>query len=419
MDVTINALSDVQQEAEIRLSNEELRPRFEHAYAEYRPKVELRGFRKGKVPLELVKRMFGEAIEREALDTIATEVYQQAMDERKIHPIGQPALVTMDFKRGQHLSFKIKYEVKPAIPLKSYKGIAVERPVHTVTDKDLQEEIEHLRRTNSTLTEVPRVTDSEHLVTADVQELDEAGAPLIGKKTPGMRFLLSDATIAEEIRNALAAAEKGGTYRTSFESKHEGHAHKVHLSITATKIEKVHLPDFNDAFVEKITGGKTKGVTEFTAKMKSDLEQYWEDRGTRAVSDALADEVVRMHEFIVPEAMVETILDSFLEDIRNRSRDRRLPRDFDERKFRDENRALAVWQSKWMLLKERIAEAEHLTVTDEEIEKLAADEAAKSGLAKERVLQYYKSSGSVRERLLADKIMALLKSSAKINERAV
>jgi trigger factor len=381
--------------------------------------VEIKGFRKGKVPMAMVKKIYGEAIEQDSLDAVASEFYRVAMTERKIQPIGQPSLTDVDFKRGEHFRFKIKYEVKPEIKLKKYKGLAVEKPIHTVTEAEIQKEIDHIRRINSTTTEAVAATDNEHIVVGDVQELDDAGTPLIGKKTPSARFYLSDETLAPEIRNALAGAEVGGVYKAIFESKHGDHAHTVHIAITVTKIEKVSLPPFDDALVKSVTKEKVTSSEEFLKNLRLDMAKYWEEKAERAVSDGIAQQLVQQHDFPLPESLVNTFLDAFVEDIKNRSKDKKLPANFDEAKFRDESRELASWQAKWMLLKERIAEEENLIVTDEELDERATTEAAQIGIAKERLLEYYKNSGSTTDRMLSDKIMSFLKSNAKVTARVV
>ncbi|RPH37840.1 trigger factor, partial [bacterium] len=419
LQVTITPVSDVQQEAEIEVTSEELQPHFEKAYEKYRPKLELKGFRKGKVPLPMIKKLYGEAIERDSLDSIADDLYQKVMEEKDIHPLGKAALVDMDFKRGERFRFKIKYEVRPAITLEKYKGIHVDKEVHPVTDAEVEAEVDHIRRANASATPAETVTDPEHIVTADVQELDEAGTPLIGRKTAGARFLLSDPNMVPEIKEALSSAKAGETYRASYESKHEDHSHKANLSMSVTGVEKVTLPPLDDELVKKITNGKVTSRDEFLKSLRSDLERYWTDQTERRLADAIATEVVRLHEFAVPDALVEGFLDSFVDDIKNQSRDKKLPQGFDEQKFREESRAYAVWQAKWLLLKERIAEQEKISISKEDIEKLAEADAPRMGVTKEQLLRYYLSSGTVAERLLADKVMAFLKEHAKMTEKIV
>ena len=138
LQVTITPVTDVQQEAEIEVTSEELQPHFEKAYEKYRPKLELKGFRKGKVPLPMIKRLYGEAIERDSLDSIADDLYQKAMQEKDIHPVGKASLVDMDFKRGESFRFKIKYEVRPSIKLEKYKGSRSKKKSTSVTEAEVE-----------------------------------------------------------------------------------------------------------------------------------------------------------------------------------------------------------------------------------------------------------------------------------------
>ncbi len=419
MEITINPISEVRHEADISVSNEELQPHFTVAYQKYQPKVELKGFRKGKAPMDLVKKLYGDAIEHEALDEVANEVYRKVMIEKNITPLGTPSMVDMDFKRGDHFRFKIQYDVKPEIELGKFKNIHVERPVHKVTDAEIDAELHHIRQSNSTSTEVQSVSDEEHVVIADAQELDETGAPVIGKKSVDTRFTLSDPTLIKEIKDALKSATVGETYRATFESKHGDHSHVVNLSIAVKKIEKLNLPEFDAELVKKISAEKFSKPEEFKQNMRQDIERYWSEQAERKVDDAIAQELVKMHEFPVPESMVNSFLDAFVDDVKNKARDKKLPKNFDEKKFREESREYAIWQAKWTLLKQRITEVEKITVTEEELEKLAEADAVRIGVDKERLIEYYKMSNAGNERLLTDKIMAFLKSNVKITDKVI
>jgi trigger factor len=420
LEVTINTISDVQREAEIFLTAEELQPHFERAYKKVAPQIEVRGFRKGKVPLEMIKKLYGEAIEQDALDDIANDSFRSAMEEKHIEPLGQPAMVNMDFQRGQHFRFTIQYEVKPTFELKPYKGLAVEKPVHHVTDEEVQSEIERLRRAHATLLGVTLVRDNDnHIITADVQELADDGMPLIGKKTPDARFELADEALVQEIRDVLAQAEVGGQYRVRFSAQHGDHTHQHQIELKVKRIEKVELPEFNDEFVRNITGDSTATTATFLETLRKDLETYWARQSERMLEQAIINELVRMHEFTVPESLVNFYLDSFVEDIKSRSRDGRLPSGFDEKRFREENRPYAVFQAKWALIRERLIEAEGITATEEDVERLAASEAASLGLDKERLLRYYRTSNAATERVLSAKLMAFLKDHARVTEKVV
>ncbi len=416
MEVSITDITDVEKEIQIRATAEELIPHFDQAYRKFQPDIEIRGFRKGKVPLDLVKRLHGETIEYKSLDTIASDMYRRVIEERNIHPIGEPVLVDIDYKRGEALHFKIKYEVKPVFDLREYKGIAVEKIVHRVTDKELEEEILRLRRANGTLDNADTASDDEHIVTTDIQQLDDGGAPLIGKKNADVRLYLADETLAPELREGLRNAGPGAVRRVVVMHDHDGSQHKEPLELAVTKVEKLSLPPLDDAFVRKITKNKVQTVDEFRTSLRTDLEAYWRERTERKLADAIIGEIVRRHDVTVPESLVNGVLDNLIEELKSRTQNKKLPPDFDEGEFRKANRGYAVFQAKWYLIRERIIEAEKIEVGEDDLRMLAEREAAKLGIEKDRLLQYYHSSSTVRDRIVSDKLMAFLAASQKIKE---
>ncbi len=417
MEVSITDITDVEKEIVINVSAEELSPHFEKAYKEYLPKIEIKGFRKGKAPIDLVKKIHGESIEYNSLDTVASNVYRSVIEERKIHPIGEPVLTDINYQRGTNLSFKIKYEIKPVFELKEYKGINVEKIIHTVTEQELDEEILRLRRANSTTIEVDTATDDEHVVTADAQELDESWSPLIGKKNAGMKMYLADETLAPQIKDALKNVSVGEKRRADVETNHQDHQHKHHFEFSVTKVEKVQLPEFNDDLVRKTTKEKVSTAVDFRKQLRDDLEAYWRERSDRKLTDELVREIVNRHQITVPESLIKGVLDSLVEDMRNRYPNKKLPADFNEQTFREQNKGLASFQAKWYLIRERIIENEAITVDDADVERLADTDALRMGIDKARLATFYKNSDAVKDRIVSDKMIQSLITQSKITEK--
>ncbi len=417
MEYNINNVTECEREIEITVTAEELLPHFEKAYEKYRPKIEIKGFRKGKAPLDMIKKLYGESIEYESLDQVAGEVYYQVVKDQNLNPVGEPALVDLDYKRGHSLRFKIKYEVKPEFELKAYKGIHAEKSVHRVTEKEIEAEIDRLRHINSTTREVDTVTDDEHILLADLQELDQTGLPVIGKKNENARIYLAEENLYPEIRQALQDAKVGNDYRVQFETKHEKPTHKTNLLIKIKKIEKVELPEFTDEFVKKITKEKVSAVDEFRKQLRQDLEDFWAERSERQVIEAICGEVIKRHDISVPESLVRAFLDSFVQEIKNQQPNKKPPPNFNEKEFRKENRAYAIRQAKWMLIREKILENENLKVEETDLERLAETESKKIGIEKDRLLNYYKTSQAANERILSDKLMKFLKDHAVTQEK--
>lgn len=416
MEVIVQSLSDVSREVEIIATSEELAPRFDKAYQEYRKKIEVRGFRKGKAPMDLVKKLYGDLIENDSLSGIATELYRNAIKEKELKPIGDPLLVDMDYKRGKSFRCKIQYDVRPQIQLKEFKGISVEKVIHTVTDQEVEREIQRLQRINATMEDVEAVTDVEHIVTADLQDLDESGVPLVGKKSENIRFYLADDQLEQPFKDVLREAKKNGTYKVQFEHQHDEHTHTVNTQITVKKIEKVTVPKVDDAFVTKITKNKIKTVDELRNDIRENLTEYWKQKSDRQVINSLTAEIIRRHDFQVPESLIRSVLEGLLEEVKNEYPNKRLPSEFDVEKFNEENRAYAIYQAKWALLREELIKVEQINVSDKDLEQLAEIESAKIKIPKDRLINYYKSSEQIKDRLIGDKLLKVLVDSSAIKE---
>jgi len=416
VEVTVESLSEVLRTVEITATPEDLEPHFTKAYLEYRKKIEIRGFRKGKAPIDIVKKLYGDLIENDALNEIATEFYRQTVKERDLKPIGDPILIDMDYKRGERFRCKIQYDIRPQITIKEYKGIEVEKIIHTVTDDEVDKEIVRLQRANASMVEVDVVTSPEHIVTVTLQDLDESGAPLIGKKSENIRFYLADDQLEQPFKDALKEAKKNGEYTVQFEHAHESQTHTVNTQITVKKIEKVTLPTLDDAFVTTVTKSKFTTVEMLRTNIKEEIIAYWKEKTERQVVNSVTAEIIHRHEFQVPESLIRSVLDGLLEEVKNEYPDKRLPSEFNEEKFKEENRAYAIYQAKWALLREELIQAEHVTVSDEDLEKLAEEESAKIKIPKDRLMSYYKSSDQIKDRLIGDTLLKLLVNSAKIKE---
>ena len=110
MEFKVNKIDAVKQEVEFELSYADLAPHFEKAFQKYQKKAEIPGFRKGKAPVSMIKRMYGDMIEQASLEDVANDVYKNYLDENNVQPLGEAQMVDMDYEAKQIFKFKIKYE---------------------------------------------------------------------------------------------------------------------------------------------------------------------------------------------------------------------------------------------------------------------------------------------------------------------
>jgi trigger factor len=416
VEVTIKSNNDCEQEMHIVMSQEELAPHFEKAYREAGPTLEIKGFRKGKVPMHMIKKMFGASIEYQTVEDISNDMFRKEIETRNINPIGTPTIIKLDFKPGTPLTYAIKYEVRPAFEVKDYTTIAVEKYIHISNDAELTSEIERLQQINSTLEEAQKIDSENFVATVDMMDFDEKGILLSSSKREGMRIYLKEKSTEKEIKEALQGISVGDVKEVKFTHQHGDHSHNVHLQLTVKKIEKVILPAVDDALAQKVSNGKFQTIEELKQNIQKDLEEFWKERGDRRFENDLLSEIVKQYDFTVPESLIQNVTDTFIEDAKNQQAKKQLPKNFNEKQYREQSRETAIWQSKWLLIKEQLIAKEKIEIADSEIEKIAAEESAKLNIDKERLVNFYKSSDNALERLKYNRLIDILKQNVKITE---
>ncbi len=416
MEVTIKSNTDCEQEMQITMSQEELAPHFEKAYREAAPALEIKGFRKGKVPMHMIKKMFGASIEYQAVEDISNDMFRKEIETRDINPIGTPTIVKLDFKPGTPLTYAIKYEVRPQFELKDYSGLTIEKYIHNSNDTELNNEIERLQQTNSTLEEAQKIDDENYVATVDMVDFDEKGTILSTSKREGMRIYLKEKSTEKEIKEALQGISVGEVKDVKFTHQHGDHSHDVHLQLTVKKIEKVILPTADDTLAQKISNGKFQTIEELKQNIKKDLEDFWKERSDRRFENDLLSEIVKQYDFTIPESLIQNVTDTFIEDAKNQQPNKQLPKNFNKKQYREQSRETAIWQSKWLLIKEKFITKEKIEIADAEIEKIAEEESAKLNIDKERLVNFYKSSDNALERLKYTRLIDILKQNVKITE---
>ncbi|MDP1676018.1 MAG: trigger factor [Bacteroidota bacterium] len=411
MEVTIKSNTDCEQEMHITMSQEELAPHFEKAYREAAPALEIKGFRKGKVPMHMIKKMFGASIEYQAVEDISNDMFRKEIEARDINPIGTPTIVKLDFKPGTPLNYAIKYEVRPQFELKDYSGLTIEKYIHSANDTEVTNEIERLQQINSTMEEAQKIDGENYVATVDMLDLDAQG-----HSQQGMRIYLKEKSTEPEIKDALKGVSVGDVKEVKFTHQHGDRSHDVHLQLTIKKIEKVLLPTVDDALAQKVSNGKFQTIEELKTNIKKDLEDFWKERADRRFENDLLSEIVKQYEFTVPESLIQNVTDTFIDDAKNQQPNKQLPKNFNEKQYREQSRETAIWQSKWLLIKEQFITKEKIEIADAEIEKIAEEESAKLNIDKERLVNFYKSSENALERLKYNRLIDILKQNVKITE---
>ena len=377
METAVTPKNSVDYTLEIRVPADEIEPRVTTALKAQRGKMNLKGFRPGRVPLAYVKKIVGPEVAVQIAEEVIGEAFREAVQENEEYDvIGQPRLSELDYdpKEGGDLRAVVAFGVRPQFDLAHMEGVPVTKYVRLFTDEDVEAELEGRRGRAATLEDASEgaAVGEKDVVTVDIQPVGADGEPS-GPVQHDARLLLADPGIRPEIVEALAGAHVGDERRVELAHLHgadEGHDHDDHVDRYRMTVKALHhrvLPPLDAEFVKAQTGGEHEDVDQLRDEVRRQLEQSWERRAQQAMEAKMVEAFVEAHPFEVPETLVETTLDAMLDERRERQ-EGRLPAGFDAEGWRAQRRAQAEQQVRWLLVKQKLIEDEGIEVTNEDFE---------------------------------------------------
>ena len=410
MKTTINQINPVEYELVIEAEAGDLNEEINRALREQRARTQLKGFRPGKVPLNLVKRMHGRALAYAVAEQKVQDVYkEEILSKDEYDVLGQPQLTDLDYEMDSDLRAVIRFGIRPEVELKDVSGVQVTRLEKEVTDEDVEKQVERIRKEHADLVPVEdEAVDEDFQVVADLQRIDEAsGTPVIGDKEEDVTFFMDDDRLQDTLRDELMGRKAGDSFRVDLPHGEGDHAHTHRYEVTIKETKRRELPELDDAFVGEVSKDRFVSVEELREDLRKTIEEAWSDRSRELLDGRIVEKMLELHDVHVPQSAVEVYLDSFVEDVKQRS-EGKLPAGFDQQAFREANREEAERQAKWMLIRDAFIDREGLETTDEDLdeyfEKAAGqNEQLSAGMLK----QYYQSMNMldrVKQQVLSRKV---------------
>lgn len=428
MDVTINERSPVDFELDIRATSEELEPRLNAALKEQRKKMNLKGFRPGRVPMSIAKKMYGEAIAAQVAEEIVGEAYRDevAGDERR-DVLGQPRLTELDYEMGADLHAVVRFSVRPEVELAELSGVQVTKLVRDISEDDIDEEVQRRLRRQATLVPTEDAATEDAVVVIDLQRVDrETDTPIIGERQEGQEVELDDERLRAELRDALVGKKAGASFKVDLPHQHgpdEGHDHDDHVDrflVTVQDVKQRELPELDEAFIKEQTAGQVETVDAFRDMLRGEMKQAWERMSREMMQEEIVRALLDAHDFPVPETLVETVLDGMEEEVAKQN-DGELPEGFDRGGFRAANRENAEAQVRWMLLKDVVMEQEEIEIQEEdfeaEFERMAENGPFDAAMVKQFVAQQPQLLEGIQQRVLNNRLFDALTERFEVVEK--
>ncbi len=381
MDVKIEKQENSQVLMEIKISAEEIAPHFDVAAKELSKKVNIPGFRQGKIPKSVLVNYIGEAaIFEEAAKNAVPEAYLKAIAEYDVDVVAKPELEVTDFGEDKSMSFKATVTVKPDVELGQYKGIPVEKCVALPTEEDIDAEIEKARDRLAKMIEQP---DDYAIAKDDIVMFDFEGfidgVPFEGGKAENYALTIGSGNFIEGFEDQLLGFKKGDKkdVEVGFPADYrvEALAGKPALfKVKINSVRKKELPDLNDEFVKDISE-ELDTLEQLREKVRNDLKAAAEKVASDNVSIEALGKAVENAKLEVPKAMIEQRVDQMLEELARQMQEQGVDlqgilasSDFDTESIREQYRSQAESDIRQELVLDAVMKAENIDITEAEIE---------------------------------------------------
>jgi trigger factor len=414
----------------LTLTAKDIDARVEEEVKAIAPQIRMPGFRPGKVPSNLIRKMHGPALAREALEKSVRDGVDKLISENKLRPAMQPSVeLSQDYEPGVDAEVKVALEVLPVVPTPSIEGIKLERLVVEVSDEQVDEAVRRLAAQSQRYEDAPakaKAKDGDQVVVDFVGKVD--GVAFDGGTGTGMAVVIGSGNLIPGFEEQLVGVKTGDektinvTFPADYGAKNlAGKDATFDLVVTAVKVPSD--KDADDDFAKQLGLESLEKLREL---LKGQLEQEHNGLTRTFMKRRLLDQLAAGHDFDVPPSMVEAEFNQIWAQLEHEAghEEDSAAALVEMEKDKDDYRSIAERRVRLGLLLSEIGQANGVEVSQAEMNRLIAQAAQQySPQDRERFVQYVQSepmaAAQLRAPLYEDKVVDFLFAKAEISERTV
>lgn len=385
---------------------------FNSAKKKVAKEIKLPGFRKGKIPENILMSQYIHSVEMGFVQDFCEKYYLMALQEEKLTPINQAQLKDIDFSYEKDLSFKSEFEIEPSLSLPKFKKnmVSVEKIKFLSNDEEVDKTIDNIMNSQAKAEQIEKNSKDGDFLIVDMQELDESGIPIIGKKEKKYIAIGQDPFIEDKAE--------------SFKSKNVGDSVKIIIDMgdgeknyefTIDTIQRRVPPVLDDDFVKQMDPN-CKSVAEWKSNVRKSIDSEYQRKSDEMFNSSLIDEFVKLINPILPLSMLENYLNNIVSEVKQNQNSPEM----DDSKIKEQYQLFAENNLKWFLLRKAIISDQELSVSTDEVNDFIKEALDKNETQKAEIERFYKKESNknkLADDLLDQKIIEMLKEHSKIKEK--
>ncbi|MFO7161343.1 MAG: trigger factor [[Clostridium] cellulosi] len=423
-----NKIETNKYELEISVDKDKFAEAVDKAFKKNAKRINVPGFRRGKAPRSVIEKLYGEGIFYEdAVNSLYPQAYEEAVKEAGIEPVDRADIEVVDISKEKGVTFKAKVTVKPDVELGEYKGLKAVKKVYTVSDDEVNHELEHVRERNARIITVEdRAAQKGDIAVIDYEGFLD-GKPFKGGKAEKQELELGSGTFIPGFEDQIIGHKIGENFEINVTFPENYHSKELAgkpavFKIVLHELKVRELPELDDEFAKDVSEFDT--LDEYKADIKKRIQEAKDKRSETEVEDALVEQIIGSMKAEIPEVMFERAIDNMVNDFNYRLQMQGMNlktylhyagMEMDE--FRKTFREQAERQVKMRLALEKIVANEKFEVTDEDLDAEYKKLAGQYGIDAEKIKNII-NADDLKKDIVVNKAIDFVRNNAVITEEA-
>lgn len=307
MQVSIETTSGLERRLTVGVPSAQVESEVAKRLQEASKNVRINGFRQGKVPMKVVKQRYGAGVRQEVIGEVMSRSFYEAVQKEDVKPAGQPSIEAKEISEGKDLEYVATFEVYPSIALADLSKVEITKHNANVSDQDVENMIEVLRKQQAAWSEVERAAASGDKVVIDFVGTKD-GEEFAGGKAEGQELLLGSGSMIPGFEDGVAGLKAGEekTLSLTFPEDYQAEELKgaaVEFAVKVNKVLESELPELNDELFAKF-GVEEGGEAKFREEVKGNMDRELANAAKAKVKKQVMDSLIEANEVDVPSALV-------------------------------------------------------------------------------------------------------------------
>ena len=425
MKTDLENVSTLEKKLKIEVPPQTVNQEFSRAFKYLQREANIKGFRKGKAPIDTIKNLYGDKVKNDVVQNLVQTAYWNALKEHKLVPVSMPSIDFEEIAENAPFTFTANFEIRPEVKIVKKEGFSVDKEKIEVSAERIDSVVENVRQSNSTF---QTLAETRPLALKDFAIIDfdgfVDGAPLENGSAKSHQLEIGANQFIPGFEEQLIGMNVGDQKEINLSFPAEYHVDTlkgkpVTFKVTLNEIKTKELPELNEEFFQKI-GQKD------IASLRDQIRKEMEDSDTQRIEQELRDSLMKIfveaNPVEAPKALLEEQRKALVTDFQSRLKSQGFNDDnFDEyqQKWNDDFDKTAEFMVKSAFLIDKLAEEEKLHATDADMDVKFDEMAKKFGIEKDKVKSFYKEKDGLQRlsyQITEDKVFRYLLNNSKVQE---